>query len=92
MDGAVSPPEPRGIPTEDATAMKERDRDVASVRYDGRNYREVEALCPDVSGEIGSRALVVPTPEGYRRANPGDLVVRAGDGTFRVEERGPETA
>ena len=62
-----------------------------AVRYNGENFMEVQALCPQAE-QIGggSSSLWIPLPSGEKaEAYPGEVILKSiGKGEFAVLESG----
>lgn len=55
---------------------------IEAVRFDG-TISSVKSLCiPQVSQELGSHTLQIPTLEGVMTAQPGDWIIKGVKGEF----------
>lgn len=64
--------------------MKYRKKPVVieAVQFDGTIESVEELMIPEVSQELGSKTLQIPTLEGVMTASPGDFIIKGVNGEF----------
>ena len=55
---------------------------ISAAQFDGTIDSVEEMYIPEISQELGSRTIQIPTLEGEMTASPGDFIIKGVNGEF----------